>query len=77
MHCPHCGVEVVEWKNRLPWKNRAELLEALERNDWVRQRAAEELGICIRTVRYWIRQMRDAGFEIPASTWKGGGRPKA
>jgi transposase len=76
MKCPRCGEDFAEMQLHLPWKSRSELLGALERNGWVRQRAADELGVCIRTVRNWIRQMRDAGFEIPDSTWKGGGRPK-
>jgi two-component system response regulator FlrC len=42
------------------------ILNALKANDGSRKRAAEQLGISPRTLRYKLARMRDEGISIPA-----------
>jgi two-component system response regulator FlrC len=42
------------------------IIEALRRERGRRNRAAEQLGISPRTLRYKLAQMRDAGIDLNA-----------
>lgn len=71
MKCPRCGEHLETKQLHMAWRVRAELIDALERNGWNRTRAAKDLGVCLRTVRTWVAQMKEAGFEIKDSThWR-------
>jgi len=41
------------------------LLAALEKNGYNRSRAAEELGVSLRMVRYTISNLKSLGYDIP------------
>jgi len=48
------------------------ILEVLEKNQWIRRRAASELGISVRTLRYRIRAIQSRGHCVRLSPYRGG-----
>ena len=64
MQCPRCGEQFDDRRMSQVWRLRSDLIATLERCGWNRTHAAKEIGMSLRTVRLWIAQMREAGFDI-------------
>ena len=45
-------------------------LDSLKKNNWNRTHTANELGIALRTLRYWIKHMVSMGVNIEYSQFK-------
>lgn len=41
------------------------MIDALKVNNWNRAKTAEQLGVSIRTIRYWIKHAKKCGKIIP------------
>lgn len=52
-------------KSNLKYEMILIVVEALNRNKNNRTKTAEELGVSVRSVRTWIKQAREIGFDIP------------
>jgi DNA-binding NtrC family response regulator len=49
------------------------ILQALESNNWNRTKAAADLDVSLRMLRYYIKAARQKGIEIPESSYYGRG----
>ena len=49
------------------------IMQALEANNWNRTYAARDLGVSLRMLRYYIKNVRKKGVDIPESPYLGQG----
>lgn len=48
----------------------AAVWEVLEKHNWIRMRAAKDLGVSERTMRAWIAKWKELGIDIPESEYQ-------
>jgi len=65
MKCQQCGATLpsTHWSAFTAiW-----FYEKLREYNWNRTHTANAVGISVRTVRHWVKHLRDAGYDIPDS----------